>query len=267
MVVRRQGQMCIRDRSHDVYFGTDAAAVSAASRADAMGVLASQGQSGTAYDPAGLLEFGQTYYWRVDEVNATPDTIFAGPVWTFTTEPFLYPIQNIIATSNTTPMDGAGPEYSVDGSGLDENGLHSLKTTEAWLGMPTGAEPAYIQYEFDAVYKPAEMWVWNYNSEFEKMLGFGLKDVTVEYSEDGAAWTALGDFQFAQATAKAAYAHNTTVDFAGIGARFVRIVVHSTYGPTGQCGLSEVCFLHKPCLLYTSPSPRDRTRSRMPSSA
>ena len=24
---------------------------------------------------------------------------------------------------------------------------------------------------------------------------------------------------------------------------------------------------HKPCLLYTSPSPRDRTRSRMPSSA
>ena len=25
--------------------------------------------------------------------------------------------------------------------------------------------------------------------------------------------------------------------------------------------------LHQPCLLYTSPSPRDRTRSRMPSSA
>ena len=25
--------------------------------------------------------------------------------------------------------------------------------------------------------------------------------------------------------------------------------------------------LHGPCLLYTSPSPRDRTRSRMPSSA
>ena len=25
--------------------------------------------------------------------------------------------------------------------------------------------------------------------------------------------------------------------------------------------------LHHPCLLYTSPSPRDRTRSRMPSSA
>ena len=34
-------------------------------------------------------------------------------------------------------------------------------------------------------------------------------------------------------------------------------------GPNG-CGKST---LLKSCLLYTSPSPRDRTRSRMPSSA
>ena len=39
-------------------------------------------------------------------------------------------------------------------------------------------------------------------------------------------------------------------------------------------GADEVCFLditasheNRDCLLYTSPSPRDRTRSRMPSSA
>ena len=32
-------------------------------------------------------------------------------------------------------------------------------------------------------------------------------------------------------------------------------------------GLVEVLGLSEPCLLYTSPSPRDRTRSRMPSSA
>ena len=29
----------------------------------------------------------------------------------------------------------------------------------------------------------------------------------------------------------------------------------------------EILFYHSSCLLYTSPSPRDRTRSRMPSSA
>ena len=32
-------------------------------------------------------------------------------------------------------------------------------------------------------------------------------------------------------------------------------------------GLKEPVALLKDCLLYTSPSPRDRTRSRMPSSA
>ena len=31
--------------------------------------------------------------------------------------------------------------------------------------------------------------------------------------------------------------------------------------------LTEVLLLYSSCLLYTSPSPRDRTRSRMPSSA
>ena len=34
-----------------------------------------------------------------------------------------------------------------------------------------------------------------------------------------------------------------------------------------QLGLEEVIADVKPCLLYTSPSPRDRTSTRMPSSA
>ena len=36
----------------------------------------------------------------------------------------------------------------------------------------------------------------------------------------------------------------------------------------GVAGTGKTTLLaHKACLLYTSPSPRDRTRSRMPSSA
>ena len=35
-----------------------------------------------------------------------------------------------------------------------------------------------------------------------------------------------------------------------------------------KCGMSEVSYhLRKACLLYTSPSPRDKRQSRMPSSA
>ena len=78
--------------THDVYLGTFFDDVDDADRNDPRGVLASQGQIATTYDP-GRLDFGQTYYWRIDEVNAPPDsTIFKGEVWSFTVEPFSYPI-------------------------------------------------------------------------------------------------------------------------------------------------------------------------------
>ena len=78
--------------SHDVYFGTVLADVNNATRSKPLGVLVGQGQAATEFDPASLA-YGQTYYWRVDEVNAAPDnTIYKGDVWSFTTEPYGYPI-------------------------------------------------------------------------------------------------------------------------------------------------------------------------------
>ena len=54
--------------THDVYFGTVFDDVNDASRDnDPNSVLVSQNQNKTTYEPPGLLEFGQTYYWRVDE--------------------------------------------------------------------------------------------------------------------------------------------------------------------------------------------------------
>ena len=71
-----------------------------------------------------------------------------------------------------------------------------------------------------------EMLVWNYNVEFELILGFGLKNVTIEYSSDGAAWTSLGDVELAQGTARSDYAANTMVDLGGVAARYVRLTVN-----------------------------------------
>ncbi|MHC4519461.1 MAG: LamG-like jellyroll fold domain-containing protein, partial [Planctomycetota bacterium] len=234
-------------QTHDVYFGTSFDDVNDADRANSLGVLASQGQSDTAYDPDGLLEFGQTYYWRVDEVNGAPDsTIFKGEVWFFTAEPFAYPVENIIAISNATSEPGSEPDRTVDGSGLNSDDQHSTANADMWLGVPSGADPVYIQYEFDRVYKLHEMLAWNHNSMFELLLGFGIKDVTVECSADGVDWAALADAQLAQATGKSDYAANTTVDLAGVPARFVRLTVNSAYGMTGQVGLSEVRFMFIP---------------------
>ena len=79
-----------RADKHNVYFGTVFDDVNEASIADPRGVLVSENQDDTAYDPSGLLEFGQTYYWRVDEVNAPPDSaVYKGDVWSFTTVNFI----------------------------------------------------------------------------------------------------------------------------------------------------------------------------------
>ncbi len=250
--------------THDVYFGTVFVDVSNASRANPLGVLLSQGQSGTTYDPPGRLAFDQTYYWRIDEVNAPPDnSIYKGEVWTFTAESFAYAVEDIIATTNAVGEDDAGPEKSVDGSGLDAQDQHSTAARDMWLGTPPAGENAWIEYEFPRVVKLHQALVWNYNSQFELILGFGLKNVTVEYSEDGTDWTTLGDFEFGRATGKPTYAANTTLDFGDVAARYVRLTASSGWGMMGQYGLSEVRFLHIPTYAQ-NPKPADGATSVAP---
>jgi len=244
-------------QTHDVYFSTAFEDVNAAERATPLDVLVSQDQTATLYDPEGLLEFGQTYYWRIDEVNAAPDnTTFRGEVWSFMAEPLAYQIENIVATSNTSSDAGFSPESSIDGSGLNADDQHSTLNTDMWAGSPPAGELAYIEYDFGKVYKLYEMQVWNYNVVFELMLGFGFKDVTIEYSENGTDWTTLKEVQFAQGTARSDYTANTIVDLEGVPARFVRLTANTGYGPMGQFGLSEVRFLYTPAQAR-EPEPAD----------
>ncbi|MBL7146927.1 MAG: LamG domain-containing protein [Phycisphaerae bacterium] len=71
--------------SHDVYFGDNFNDVNEASRTNPQDVLVSQNQEDTTYDPPGLLEFGQSYYWRIDEFNDTePNSPWKGSTWSFT---------------------------------------------------------------------------------------------------------------------------------------------------------------------------------------
>ncbi|MHC4520101.1 MAG: hypothetical protein ACYTAS_16035, partial [Planctomycetota bacterium] len=162
--------------------------------------------------------------------------------------PLAYEIEGVLATSNAPSDEGVGPDRTVDSSGLNENAEHSTEAGDMWLGKAAGADPVYIQYQFDRLYKMHELLVWNYNVMFEPVLGFGLKDVTVEYSTDGAEWLVLGDVEFAQATATADYVANTTVDLAGVAARYVRLTVNSGHGVLPQFGLSEVRFLQIPAV-------------------
>jgi hypothetical protein len=230
--------------THDVYFGTTFADVNDATRTNSLGVLAATGQSASSFDPAGVLAYGQTYYWRVDEIEADGTTIHKGATWSFTAEPFAVTVTDITATASSS-SPGLGPENTINGSGMDGD-LHGTTDSTMWLSGATG-EPEWIEYAFDRVYKLHEMWVWNYNVIFESLMGVGIKDATVEYSVDGETWMPLGDFEFAQGISAGAYAHNTTVDFAGVPVRYVRITAKSNWaGLVPQFGLSEVRFLYIP---------------------
>jgi regulation of enolase protein 1 (concanavalin A-like superfamily) len=243
--------------THDVYVGTTFADVNDAGRDAAKGVLVSQGQADATYEPATPFEYGQTYYWRVDEVNAAPDnTIFKGPVWSFTAEPFGYPIQNVTATASSQSRADAGPQNTVNGSGLNADDQHSVELSQMW--MSGNAKPHWIQYEFDGVYKLGELWVWNSNQIVEPFVGFGAKSVTVEYSTDGAAWTKLENApEFARGIGAATYTANTVVDFGGALAKFVKLTINSNWGGIAQqVSLSEVRF-HSVPVQAREPRPAD----------
>ncbi len=230
--------------SHDVYLGTLFADVNTASRTDAKGVLAHQGQAETTFDPAGLLLYGQTYYWRIDEVNKAPDnTIFKGDVWSFRVEPYAYPIKPLSATASSAQA-GMGPEKTIDGSGLTGD-QHGTEPATMWLSA--GVPPNWIQYQFDKIYKLYDLKVWNSNQMVEGFVGFGAKKVTVEASTDGTTWAPVpGVPEFARASGTAGYAANTTVSLGGIEAKYVKLTIHSAWGGQAVAGLSEVQFSYVP---------------------
>jgi hypothetical protein len=242
-------------QSHDVYFGTSFADVNAASRQNPGTVMASQGQDANSYDPTGMLAIGATYYWRVDEVNTS--ATYKGSVWSFTTEPYSYPLTtaNITATASSSST-GTSAQLTVDKSGLDASDLHGTSTSPAtmWLTDKNATGPAWIQYAFDGVYKLSEMWVWNYNAPFEvQYLGFGIKTATVDYSVDGTNWTSLGDVTLNQGTEQPGYAHNTTIGL-GVAAKYIKLTPKSNFSGRSQYGLSEVRFFYVPTVAR-EPSP------------
>ncbi|MGE5295045.1 MAG: LamG-like jellyroll fold domain-containing protein, partial [Solirubrobacterales bacterium] len=87
-------------KAHDVYLGTSFADVSAATSSSPLAV--SVGQETSSLDP-GRLVFGQTYYWRVDEV--ADGSVAKGIVWSFTVEPYSYPITGVTATASSATKD------------------------------------------------------------------------------------------------------------------------------------------------------------------
>ncbi len=104
--------------THDLYFGTDKAAVEAATPADTAIYKGSQAKDENSWTASGL-EWNKTYYWRVDEVNsAEAGSPWKSSVWSFTTADFIV-VDDFESYTNLSPhrvfqtwIDGWG--YSAD---------------------------------------------------------------------------------------------------------------------------------------------------------
>jgi len=240
-------------QTHNVYLGTSYDDVNSADITKAV----STGQTEATFQPAGPLAYGQTYYWRVDEVNAPPtNTVFKGDVWSFTTEPYAYTLTGVTATaSSSSANQGMTPQKTTDGSGLNSAaGTHSSTDVDMWLTAPTSKLPGWIQYQFDQAYIIRQMKVWNSNQKIESFIGFGAREVVVETSLDGTTWTTLKTEEFPRADGTDTYA-GFTVDMGDVFARYVRLTIQTNWGGfVPQAGLSEVRFLYVP-VVAREPSP------------
>ena len=230
--------------THTVYLGTDWADVNNANLANPLTVLLSDGQAEPNVD-AGRLEFGQTYFWRVDEVNGTPDkTVFKGEVWTFQVEPYSIQIPGaeMAVTASSSSNAFSTPDKTIDGSGLTPDDAHDINSENMWFTAQVDLDP-WIQFEFDTVRQLDAMKVWNSNSAAEIAIGWGVKAVEIAYSVDGQTWDVLDANQFSRAPGAFTYDQYDVIDFGGAAARVVRLNIQSNWGGVLMAyGLSEVQF-------------------------
>ncbi|NQV31796.1 MAG: discoidin domain-containing protein [Phycisphaeraceae bacterium] len=228
---------------HDVYFGESFDDVNAAT------VPTGSGLDVTSFDP-GRLDFGTTYFWRVDEVNGAPDnTVFKGNVWSFEVEPYSIPIpgDTVAVTASSSSNEFSTPDKTTDGSGLGDNDVHAIASETMWFSAAVDLDP-WIQYEFDGVKKLDIMKVWNSNGAAESAIGWGVKDVQIEYSVDGENWDVLeGVTQISRAPGSPTYNQYDEINFQGAAAQYVRLNIQSNWGGILMSyGLSEVQFSRIP---------------------
>ena len=111
--------------SHEVYLGTDADAVANATKASPE-YKGSKTSGEESFDP-GQLGFDTTYYWRVDEVNATnPDSPWVGNVWNFWTGDYVV-VDDFETYDDVDPLPGEAGlnrifDKWIDGFGTTTNG-------------------------------------------------------------------------------------------------------------------------------------------------
>ena len=108
---------------HDVYLGTVEADVNDADVTDTTGIYRGR-LNMPIFNPDDALDLGQTYFWRIDEVEADGTTIHKGLVWSFSVIGFL-PVDDFESYTDDDLAGEAIWQTWIDGFGVAENGAQA----------------------------------------------------------------------------------------------------------------------------------------------
>jgi hypothetical protein len=167
--------------THNLYFGTDFNDVNEASETDPRGVLVSPNPDANSYDPPGLLDWKQTYYWRVDEVNdAHPDKLWKGKVRSFTTANFLVvdDFEDYDDINNMIYLTWIG--YEMNNTGMTVGYFEPPYAETEPPNVNNGSQAMYMRYDNDGTVNEG-------NPDFEQA-------GTLFYSEAERTWTDAQDW-------------------------------------------------------------------------
>jgi len=251
------GDATAASQGHDVYLGLDDPnAVANDTTENTLGTYRGR-QDGTTYAIPFELVLGQTYYWRIDQINKETGEIQKGSVWSFTVQPSVliedfdtYPAWYTAdwqAHLDVWQQSGGANSYIVDDAAVDVNSMEvdcspDYGPGDAVLTLPLNAD--WTRYGIRALNFSFR---GNPNvSELKVILGDGTNSATVAITDENilhvGAWRPvdvdLGQFigvdlsQLKQLSLAIAYSGAARINIDQIQVFPCRCV--ADYGPVGD---------------------------------
>ncbi|MHC4338066.1 MAG: hypothetical protein ACYSTG_09025 [Planctomycetota bacterium] len=156
--------------AHDVYFGTNFDSVNDANTTLTLDTyMGTQNLDASTYGCSGL-EFAQTYYWRIDEVN--DGSIRKGDVWSFAM------VEYIVVDDVESYTPGSGSPHPISGVWIDGT------TNQTGSSLDVGTAPG------DPVHQGQQSMRYEYYNGFDFGAGY-YSEIEHQYP-DPCNWTALG---------------------------------------------------------------------------
>ncbi len=216
--------------SYDVYLGTNQAAVTYATPADANIFMDDVPDTQTTFDPPGLLVMNTTYYWRIDHGTATG--LVKGPVWRFTVSdadvqnvPIVFTKSSLIELQRRIyDPDPCSPGWiyvtvdSVDVAIADINNLFWLRPTTGDPNDPNVRRRTHSFQRDISPHKPIRR-LWDIALGRIDFPSVGYHDILNDYVDpdsrviqahpENEIFTSIGDF--------GRLFYNTTYEYGGLG--------------------------------------------------